>query len=217
MVRGYNYVTGCCRRRWRRRFGRPANSTWRQCHGQCQRRRWRQCLARIQQQRCRQARPGRRRQRRVHCLLAGKCSALSPTLTGGLNGKSTNESDYGAGASSGGLYAYQAPSIPGAQPAYPLPAVTEHHQVDNHSGGQRLRHGYLYYNRHRTTVLSQASGVKHLRYPPRFACPFHQCLGSADVNLYSRCLRNQNLNHRSGRRIFHAGLVALGYKRRLPA
>ena len=44
--------------------------------------------------------------------------SLSPTLTGGLNGKTTNESSYGAGASSGGLYAYQSPSIPGAQPAY---------------------------------------------------------------------------------------------------
>jgi uncharacterized repeat protein (TIGR01451 family) len=43
---------------------------------------------------------------------------ISATLTGGLNGKSTDEDSYGSTSSSGGLYAYQAPSVPGAQPGY---------------------------------------------------------------------------------------------------
>jgi uncharacterized repeat protein (TIGR01451 family) len=43
---------------------------------------------------------------------------LSATLTGGLNGRTTNEATYGSSSSSGGIYAYQSPNIPGSEPGY---------------------------------------------------------------------------------------------------
>jgi uncharacterized repeat protein (TIGR01451 family) len=44
--------------------------------------------------------------------------SLSATTTGGANGKSCNSDAYGSGSSSGGIYAYQAPNVPGSEPGY---------------------------------------------------------------------------------------------------
>lgn len=43
---------------------------------------------------------------------------LNGTTTGGVNGKSCLDDAYGSGSSSGGIYAYQAPNVPGSEPGY---------------------------------------------------------------------------------------------------